>query len=106
MIARLRFDWVGKVKAIYFQDLIVGIVRHDGQLLLKADAETAPRFEAAGGVRWAHVDKHGKTALMPYWTIPPDAFDDPENMAVWVKLAAASARRADRHGPETSEPGR
>jgi DNA transformation protein len=83
-------------KAVYFEGLIVGIVRRDGDLLLKADAETAPRFEAAGGTRWAHVDKRGKTVLMPYWTVPAEAFDDPDNMAVWVKLAAAASRRADR----------
>ncbi len=85
-------------KAVYFNGLIVGIVRRDGELLLKADAETAARFEAAGGAQWAHVDKRGKTALMPYWTIPAEAFDNPESMAVWAKLAADAAKRADRHG--------
>lgn len=85
-------------KAIYFDGLIIGIVRRNGDLLLKADDKTAPRFEAAGGTRWAHTDKRGKTVLMPYWTVPADAFDDPESMAVWAKLAAAASRRVDRHG--------
>ncbi|WP_043287903.1 TfoX/Sxy family protein [Paraburkholderia oxyphila] len=82
-------------KAVYFDGLVVGIVRRDGELLLKVDVETAPRFEAAGATQWVHTDKSGKTASMPYWTVPVDAFDDPESMAAWVKLAAAAARRAD-----------
>ena len=85
-------------KAVYSEGLIVGIVRRDGELLLKADDETAPKFEAAGGARWGRVDKRGKTVLMPYWTVPAEAFDDPERMAVWVRLAAAAARRAGGHG--------
>ena len=85
-------------KAVYFKGLIVGIVRRDGELLLKADSETAPTFEAAGATRWAHVDKRGQTALMPYWTVPAEAFDDPESMAAWVKLAAAASKRANGHG--------
>jgi DNA transformation protein len=84
-------------KGIYFEGLIVGIVRRGGELLLKADDETAPRFEAAGATRWTHVGRQGKTSSMPYWTIPADAFDDPERMAAWVRLAFAAAKRAADH---------
>lgn len=85
-------------RGIYFEGLIVGIVRQSGELLLKADAESAPRFEAAGATQWTHVDRRGKTSSMPYWTIPADAFDDPESMADWVKLAFGAAKRAADHG--------
>jgi len=85
-------------KAIYFDDLIVGIVRRNGDLLLKADDETGPRFEAAGATQWVHIKKGGKTSLMPYWTVPANAVDDPDNMATWVKLAAAASLRAARNG--------
>jgi DNA transformation protein len=33
---------------------------------------------------------------MPYWSIPDDAFDDPDIMARWVRLAYEAAVRADR----------
>jgi DNA transformation protein and related proteins len=85
-------------KGIYFEGVIVGIVRRNGELLLKADAESAPRFEAAGATRWTHVDKRGRASLMPYWTVPADAFDDSEGMSDWVKLAFGAAKRAAHHG--------
>ena len=81
-------------KAVYFDDLIVGIVRRNGELLLKADAETGPKFEGAGATQWVHIGKGGKTSLMPYWTFPANAFDDPDSMVIWVKLAAAASLRA------------
>ena len=81
-------------KGIYFEGLIVGIVRRNGDLLLKADAETAPRFEAAGATQWTYARSRGKSASMPYWTVPSDAFDDPDSMAEWVKLAFAAAKRS------------
>lgn len=80
-------------KGIYHRDRIIAVeVR--GELLLKADDVTAPAFEAAGAKRWAYTSKKGKPANMPYWSIPPDAFDDPDIMAHWVKLADEAAARA------------
>lgn len=60
-------------KGIYFDGLIVGVVRR-GELLLKANAETAPKFEAAGATQWTYEGKRGTTISMPYWTVPADAF--------------------------------
>jgi TfoX/Sxy family transcriptional regulator of competence genes len=31
---------------------------------------------------------------MPYWSIPADAFDDPDTMARWLKLAHEAALRS------------
>ncbi len=80
-------------KGVYHRSLIVAVeVR--GEMLLKADAVSAPVFEAAGARRWAYQGKGGKAVLMPYWSIPVEAFDDPEIMAGWVKLAYDAALRA------------
>jgi DNA transformation protein len=38
----------------------------------------------------------GERAPMPYWSVPVDAFGDPEPLAQWVKLAFEAARRAAR----------
>ena len=35
----------------------------------------------------------GKAVEMPYWSIPEDAFDDPDLMAHWVRLAYEAALR-------------
>ena len=80
-------------KGIYHQGLIVGLVMR-GELLLKADAETAPRFEAAGAVQWTYGGRRGKTVRMPYWSVPIDAYDDPEAQTGWVRLAFEAAMRA------------
>ncbi|HEX4180316.1 MAG TPA: TfoX/Sxy family protein [Caulobacteraceae bacterium] len=84
-------------KGIYFDGLIIGIVMR-GELLLKADAETAPRFEAAGSAQWAYDGRRGKRVHMPYWSIPAEAFDDPDAMARWVKLAYQAARTGAADG--------
>ncbi len=79
-------------KGIYHRGRIVAIELRDG-ILLKADAVSAPAFEAAGATRWAYSGKTGKAVNMPYWSIPDDAFDDPDIMAHWVRLAYAAALR-------------
>jgi DNA transformation protein len=33
---------------------------------------------------------------MPYWSIPDEAFDDPDMMARWVKLSYEAALRSSK----------
>lgn len=80
-------------KGVYHQGVIVAVeVR--GEMLLKADALSAPEFEAAGARRWTYEGVRGKLVTMPYWSVPADAFDDPEVMAHWVNLAYQAALRS------------
>ncbi|MSP01996.1 MAG: TfoX family protein [Acetobacteraceae bacterium] len=80
-------------KGIYHRGLIVGALMH-GEVLLKADRETAPQFRAAGCSQWTYQFRSGKTVDMPYWSFPVDAFDDPDLRVTWVRLAFAAARRS------------
>ncbi len=101
---RERFSGLGPItirrmfggKGIYHNGLIVGVVvAHE--LLLKADAVSAPEFEAAGSQRWSYEGKRRPVA-MPYWSIPDAALDDPDEMAVWARRAyeaAVRTRKAD-----------
>ncbi len=82
-------------KGIYHGGLIFAI-ELGGDVLLKADAESAPLFAAAGATRWSYEGKPGKPVAMPYWSVPEEAFDDPEEMARWVRLAYGAALRAPR----------
>jgi DNA transformation protein and related proteins len=83
-------------KGIYFDGVIIA-VEIRGEFRLKADAESAPAFEAAGCKQWTYVSsRHGKTVSMPYWSVPDSAFDDPEEMAVWAKKAYEAALRAGK----------
>jgi DNA transformation protein len=81
-------------KGVYHQGMIIALDFRD-EMLLKADAVTAPEFEAAGARRWSYEGKKGNPVFMPYWSIPEDAFDDPDVMAKWVRLAYEAALRVD-----------
>jgi DNA transformation protein len=80
-------------KGVYFKGLIIAVELH-GDIMLKADAASAPAFKAAGAIQWAYEGKAGKTINMPYWSIPADAFDDPGIMAEWARRAHEAARRS------------
>lgn len=81
-------------KGIYHQGRILAL-EVQGEILLKADGESAPDFAAADSRQWAYDGKRsGKPVKMPYWTIPDAALDDPDEMAVWVRRAYEAALRA------------
>jgi DNA transformation protein len=82
-------------KGIYHMGRILAL-EVDDEILLKADDVSAVEFEAAGARRWAYEGKKGKAVNMPYWSVPEDAFDDPDIMARWVGLAYEAALRADK----------
>ncbi|MGO4564644.1 TfoX/Sxy family protein [Rhizobium sp. 2YAF20] len=81
-------------KGIYHMGRIIAIELRD-EMMLKVDSVSAPEFEAAGARRWAYEGKKGRAVNMPYWSIPEDAYDDPDIMAHWVRLAYEAALRAD-----------
>ena len=84
-------------KAIYFQDVIIAIIFGD-ELRLKADAISAPAFEAAGATQWVYESHRGEV-MMPYWSTPHEAFDDPDIMG---SLGASGVRcRAASSNPRT-----
>ncbi|UDL91104.1 TfoX/Sxy family protein [Mesorhizobium sp. PAMC28654] len=83
-------------KGIYSDGVIVAIVLR-GELMLKADEQSAGDFEAAGCTQWAYTgSRHGKLVSMPYWSVPDSAFDDLEEMAVWARRAYEAGRRAGK----------
>lgn len=80
-------------KGIYHQGRILALEVSD-EILLKADETSAQDFEAAGCRQWFYEGRKGKPVKMPYWSIPDDAFDDPDEMAQWVRRAYQAALRA------------
>lgn len=81
-------------KGVYRDGLIVAL-EVDGEILLKADGESAPQFRAAGSVQWVYEGhaRKGRVA-MPYWSVPDSAVDDPEEMAVWTRRAYEASLRS------------
>lgn len=83
-------------KGIYHQGTIIAVVV-EGELLLKADAESAPAFQAAGCRRWNYGSRSlNRPVSMPYWSVPPAALDDAEEMTPWARLAFQAALRSER----------
>jgi DNA transformation protein len=83
-------------KGIYHDGLIVGVLLSTGELLLKADAASAPDFAAEGATQWAYESRSGKAANMPYWSIPERALDDPDELSVWTRKAYEAALRSQK----------
>lgn len=83
-------------KGIYRHGVIFALELYD-EVMLKADEQSAPLFAEAGARQWSYDGKKGKPVLMPYWTVPDEALDDPEIMARWARLAyEAGVRTAKR----------
>ncbi|MCT8996925.1 TfoX/Sxy family protein [Chelativorans intermedius] len=81
-------------KGIYCEGRIFAL-EVDGEILLKADALSAPDFAAAGSRQWVYTGHTGrKPTAMPYWSIPDEAVDDPDVMALWARRAYEAALRA------------
>lgn len=76
----------------YCDEIFFAIVA-DETLYLKADAESAARFSAAGGEPFRYSRKDGRTETMNYWTVPGEALESPAEMLPWGRLALAAALR-------------
>ena len=78
---------------VYVDGLFIAIVVGD-TLYLKADAQTAPQFEQAGGARFEYEAKGRKRVSLHYWTPPAEAMESPRLMQPWARLALDAAVRA------------
>lgn len=67
----------------------------DGGLFFKVDDSTRARWEAAGSAPFSYEKKTGQQAVMSYYALPEDAYDDPEALREWVALADIAARAPD-----------
>lgn len=80
---------------VFKDGVMVALVAFD-QLYLKTDAETRPRFEAAGLPPFTYDGKRGRPMVMSYSLCPDAALEDPELFADWAGEAIEAARRAKR----------
>ncbi|MEO3387374.1 TfoX/Sxy family protein [Mesorhizobium sp. CAU 1741] len=81
-------------KGIYHDGVIIAL-EIGGDIMLKADAISAPEFAAAGSTQWVYEGQSRKGPVaMPYWSIPDTALDDPDEMAVWARKAFEASLRS------------
>ena len=72
--------------SIYHDGTIFSMVNRSGQIFLKAKGDFAQTLAAEGSTQFGA--DHGR--LMPYWTLPDAALDDPEVASDWAKQALAA----------------
>jgi DNA transformation protein len=77
---------------LYAHGVMFGLL-DDGELFLKTDEESRPRFVAAGCRRWTYVSKKVRMEETSYFRPPDEAHEDPEAMLPWARLALDAALR-------------
>lgn len=78
---------------LYLGGAMFGLL-DDDELFLKTDAETAPRFVAAGCRPWVYTRRDGTPERTSYYRPPDEAHEDAEAMLPWARLAVDAALRA------------
>jgi len=76
-----------------YADGVFFALEADGEIYLKADAETKAVFEAAGSRPFVYQGGK-KLVTMSYWRLPDEAFEDEDELRRWARLALDAARRA------------
>ena len=77
---------------IYVDGLIIGIVADD-VLMLRADDENRPDYEARGIGPFQPYPEKGM-GTMPYYTVPDDVFEDSDELLRWAGRSREAALRA------------
>jgi DNA transformation protein and related proteins len=83
--ARRMFGGVG-----YYSDGLFFAIADDDVLYLRADASSRKYYEAEGMAPFAPMGPGTKS--MNYFTLPPRAYDDSEELALWLRRALQAAR--------------
>jgi len=84
--------------ALYCDGLTFAIVAFDG-LWFKADAESAPLWDAVGAEQFSVRRDNWRVQSLPYRRAPDDVYDDADAMREWAALALEAARRAPVKAP-------
>ena len=80
---------------IHCNDIFFAIIA-DETLYLKADAESAVRFQETGEEPFQFPYKDGRTETMNYWTVPEEAMESTGEMIERGRLALAAVIRCSR----------
>ncbi len=86
--ARRMFGGAG----LYREGRMFGLVADD-RAYLRVDDSNRASFEDAGS---GPFHPYGKKAVMPYYEVPIDVLEDPEDFCAWAERALAAALRQAR----------
>lgn len=88
-LPELRFKRMFGAYGIYAGAIFFGIV-HQGCLYFKTNAQTRPRYEAAG---MTALQVSAKQKLGNYFQVPIEVVEDAEALEEWAKEAILSATK-------------
>lgn len=77
---------------LFADGVMFGLVS-GGEIYLKADEATAPRFAAEGCRPFEYGTKTGRRAIASFRKLPERLYDDADELAEWARQAVAVARR-------------
>jgi DNA transformation protein len=81
-------------EGIYSGQAMLGLV-FDERIFLKTSDKTRPAFIAEGASPFTYTLKSdGVHTSQKYYALPDRLYDDPDELAEWVRGALASARKA------------
>ena len=90
--------------ATLYLDGTVFAILDEGDLWLKADAETDAVWDAEGCEKFSVTFKDGRVDVMNYRRAPSDVYDDAEALQRWAQLAVeAGLRGAAKKKPRGKE---
>jgi DNA transformation protein and related proteins len=79
---------------LYLDGVMFGLIA-DETLYFKVDDSNRENYQAAGMGPFTY-SRQGKEAVMSYYQVPPQVYEDPGTLYEWVEKASAVARRARR----------
>ena len=86
-----------------YADGLCFAIQSQGEVYLKADAESEKVYADAGSAPFVYVAR-GKPMATSYWRLVASAYDDPEELKRWSALAIEAARRVAAAKPHTKKP--
>ena len=75
---------------VYVDGLMIALVAGD-QLMLRADDQNRPDFEALGIAPFQPYKT--KSNSMPFYIVPDEVMDDPDELVEWARKAMAATLR-------------
>jgi len=83
-----------------YADGLFFAIESGGEIYLKADRQSAVRFQEAGSRPFVYQGKD-RPITVSYWSLPDQALEDTDELVRWAKFAVEAARRA---GPKRRIP--
>ncbi|MDP3568953.1 TfoX/Sxy family protein [Sediminibacterium sp.] len=76
-----------------YADGLFFAIEAGGEIYLKADRQSAARFQEAGSRPFVYQGKD-RPITVSYWSLPDQALEDADELVRWATFAVDAARRA------------